>query len=1273
MKKNLKKIFSAFTVLAISATAVVSVAALAACGEKSQYKPSGTVDPVINGNTITVDTAIGTTQSTTSGNKYYVSADALGSQVGEVNNIDKPYEFFYLATSNILQPGDVVYFLPGTYTSNSTVTITVNGTFDKYITFMNAAYDKEGSGYTGDDTLVTLNFSNQVFDSTSRGVQIYGNYIYWYGIDVCGAGDNGLYIGGDFNTVEYSEFYNNRDTGLQLGRAESSLNSITQWPSYNLIKNCTSHNNYDNETYGENADGFAAKLTVGYGNVFDGCIAYRNSDDGWDLYAKSDTGNIGCVIMYNCVAFENGYLEYTRDECNSLYPDYVNFDGADKETTANPYGTANGDGNGFKLGGSIMEGDVIMYNCLSFHNRMHGVTDNSNPGYLKVEGVTSYDNSAAIDENGNVVSVNNSDTHGNIDVARQTYSYNTVKNVLSVHSSIPKSLDTDAYRGSVTDSILNAGSKANVIAGSLEADTRNAGGDTYTTQTNALDVTSLFKALPVVDNGDGTYTYNIKGNGDSMTIEGGKVTALSDTRVHLKYRNADGSINMGDILAKSEAGEATIESLLGEGVTAGSTLNLGSWGAYTHFYQKDMVDGEATSEAAAIVSRTLEALTLNCDEDAVYQDFQVPTQMLNATISWSSTDTQYIEIGKDEDVSLSGSKYIDIIVYRPQEADAEVQLTATVSYGGVTQSKTFTLTLKAGKPEIGDIYVIDDEGERVEDGGRYIVDLYKVYNEPEVFVKNGIYLDSEKLLDESLYDVKTTYIYQTDATANAVQVKGFTSSNAGVYTITKTVTLKSDAKQVGEMTYQIYVTSAAANVQFVEPATVTVYQDGYRITGEPSSATGALYSVTSPTQLTDVTKDSIKTYAGVEFYTFRDTSINFSFENANSGEYYIYYALTNANGDVTSDVYEVKISAVAIDSTDKFMTIAGGGTIGGEVPSQTIYSLTQDLDFNGVTYTTGTGTFSGLFNGLGHKISNLTTGQYIFYEVANGTIMNVKFNNIKITLVGSGDKYPHGIVRQSTGGYFYNIAITNMDLEGTQRSGGLIGYLAGSNSSPKPVYPLYISQVSLINSEGYSLRSANNRIGGLIGYVQYYGETINIDNCQVISDITAGGGEGGGIVASYEDTAEDVLNISKCYYSGTLSTDVAPGSSRLGGMLGYHKGGVGQVNISQCISLAVTYIQGEEVVEAVKNASPILGQYSSAGNTVVSKCIGLREEHNTDFDVDVFAETNLKRHNLYIEDDGYLGLDTETRWTIVYADSEDSRDLYKAPYVLLNFLGEWDA
>ena len=92
---------------------------------------------------------------------------------------------------------------------------------------------------------------------------------------------------------------------------------------------------------GENADGFAAKLTCGEGNVFDGCISYCNCDDGWDLYAKPATGSTGVVTIKNCVAFGNGKL-------------------------TNGEGSANGDMNGFKLGGSNKQCPTphVVTNCL---------------------------------------------------------------------------------------------------------------------------------------------------------------------------------------------------------------------------------------------------------------------------------------------------------------------------------------------------------------------------------------------------------------------------------------------------------------------------------------------------------------------------------------------------------------------------------------------------------------------------------------------------------------------------------------------------------------------------------------------------------------------------------------------------------------------------------------------------------------------------------------------------------------------------------------------
>lgn len=918
-----------------------------------------------------------------------------------------------------------------------------------------------------------------------------------------------------------------------------------------------------------------------------------------------------------------------------------------------------------------MEGDVVMYNCLSFQNRMHGVTDNSNPGYLKVEGVTSYDNSAMVDENGHVISTANSDTHSNIDVARQTYSYNTVKNVLSVRSSIAMSLDTDAYRGSVQDSLLDAKTVTNVIAGSTQCDTKN-GGTTYTSQTDLIDASAMFKKLPVVyDEDTQTYNYNIDGAQDALKVVNDAITSeLLDTRAHVVYRNADGSINMGDILAKTEAGEALIEQLLG--VTAGCDLTKTSWESYTHFYESDHVNTGASSEETAVVERTKDALTINCDASAVYQDFEVPTVMWYTNIAWSTANPEYISFDTDNvEVSVSSSQYVTVVINRPSDEDVQVTITATITYKNATVTKDFVLTLKQGYAQIGDIYAVDQYGDVAQDDGRFIVDQYSMYTLPEIKVKNALYWDSEKLLTSSEYTSKTTYYYQTDSNSTLVQLKGFTPSNAGVYTVKVTVTLLRD-NSTSEMSYKIYVASTTAQVDFVEnTVSVSVYRDGYIISGEPSSATGQIYSVSSATELNDVTADTIKTYAGVESYDFRDTSVSFNFSNENSSGYHIYYALANANGDITSEIYTVEIKAVEIKDRVAFKYMAGGMTIGDENPSQTIYMLTQDLDFTEYTYEMQMSSFCGVFNGLGHTISNLsTTSAGVFYKVTNGTIMNVKFVNLTINNTSASSKI--GLVTESTGGYFYNIAISNVNVTGTARVAALIGHVGGSSGGGTATYPLYISQVSIINDKDHLIKATGNRAAGLVGFVQYYGEDIEIDNCQVISNIYAGTGEGGGMIASWEDTAADTLTISKCYYSGTLITPVAAGSSRLGGILGYHKGGVGALLITQCISLAEADISGEVITVSVKNSSGIVGGYSSSAEAFVYLCIALREEYNTNFEVSVFTEQQLRQTSAYIPSDIYLGFDTETLWTVVPADDTSKGDVYKAPYVLLNFLGDWN-
>ena len=253
--------------------------------------------------------------------------------------------------------GGTIYLLDGKYSFTETITIEENnsGAAGKYKTM---------SAYPG--AKVVFDFNGQPVSNSGYGILMAGSYWHFYGFEITNAGDNGMLLSGHNNIIEMMVFNDNEDTGLQISRSNSSYTSLDKWPSNNLIKNCTSKNNCDEATM-ENADGFAAKLTCGNGNVFDGCLSYNNSDDGWDLYAKEATGPIGVVTIKNCVAFRNGYTEDGRG-----------------------YGDC--DGNGFKLGGGGVGTRHKVENCLAFENLNCGFTDNNNPEFGDMSSCTAYNN-----------------------------------------------------------------------------------------------------------------------------------------------------------------------------------------------------------------------------------------------------------------------------------------------------------------------------------------------------------------------------------------------------------------------------------------------------------------------------------------------------------------------------------------------------------------------------------------------------------------------------------------------------------------------------------------------------------------------------------------------------------------------------------------------------------------------------------------------------------------------------------------------------------------
>jgi uncharacterized repeat protein (TIGR02543 family) len=252
--------------------------------------------------------------------------------------------------------GQTIFMRGGSYLKSATILIarTNSGASNSL---------KRIEAYNGE--IPVIDFAGQALADSNRGIILDGSYWYFKGITIQNAGDNGMLLSGNNNTIDNCIFKKNRDSGLQLSRYNTAFTTISDWPSNNLILNSEAFDNKDAAS--ENADGFAAKLTCGNGNIFRGCISHNNSDDGWDLYTKTDTGPIGIILFENCVAYNNGTLT----------------DG----TTS-----ANGDKNGFKLGGSGISVNHIVRRCVAFGNGHHGFTDNNNLGSIEMSNNTSVNN-----------------------------------------------------------------------------------------------------------------------------------------------------------------------------------------------------------------------------------------------------------------------------------------------------------------------------------------------------------------------------------------------------------------------------------------------------------------------------------------------------------------------------------------------------------------------------------------------------------------------------------------------------------------------------------------------------------------------------------------------------------------------------------------------------------------------------------------------------------------------------------------------------------------
>jgi len=306
------------------------------------------------------------TGSNTDSKVYYIAP--TGSDLGE-GTFDSPWYNLQKANDAAV-PGDTIICRGGTYYPNmmkdgtkTTVRLYTIASADKRITI---------KSYPGEFPI--LNFKDQPKQLNIRGIQLNGSYYHLFGIHITQAGDNGIKLEGNHNIVERCTFSYNDDGGIQLGFGHVFSDT---WPGvshndgsyccYNDIIDCDSYLNYDMDTNGGDADGFACKMHNGMGNRFIRCRSWDNSDDGWDLYETDYS-----VKIIECWAWGSGRAE--------------NFG------WTNDTGSFQGNGNGIKMGGNGTGGSSAgiheAWNCVAFNcnktGSVKGFDQNSHNGGEKL-------------------------------------------------------------------------------------------------------------------------------------------------------------------------------------------------------------------------------------------------------------------------------------------------------------------------------------------------------------------------------------------------------------------------------------------------------------------------------------------------------------------------------------------------------------------------------------------------------------------------------------------------------------------------------------------------------------------------------------------------------------------------------------------------------------------------------------------------------------------------------------------------------------------------
>ena len=279
------------------------------------------------------------------GDTYYVAPDGSDDNCG---SLDCPFGTFDHAI-RLAVPGDTIYARGGTYLLDHRLLIDKAGTTARRIKLWAVPGETPVLDFSGHPVPAPQPRDGDVGAvNEAVGIHVAAGGHWWHlkGLTIQNAPYYGVRVYGSHNIFEQLTLRYNKASGLEITGKEGLS------PSYNLVLNCDSYLNFDPQTNGEDADGFAAKFdTLGPGNVFCGLRAWSNSDDGFDFWHAAPG-----VLVEDCWSFDNGFKR--------------------PQWAAQVKGRWRGDGLGFKLGASA--GRLVLNRVAAWGNKAYGIDENGN-------------------------------------------------------------------------------------------------------------------------------------------------------------------------------------------------------------------------------------------------------------------------------------------------------------------------------------------------------------------------------------------------------------------------------------------------------------------------------------------------------------------------------------------------------------------------------------------------------------------------------------------------------------------------------------------------------------------------------------------------------------------------------------------------------------------------------------------------------------------------------------------------------------------------------